>query len=297
MTTPKKEITIAFDYELIELTLEKIMPIRIVSKAIQDSTKFQQILSSIKEVGIIEPLVVKPEGKANKIYILLDGHLRLAALKVLGYKSTICLISTDDESYTYNKYINRIAPIQQHKMILRAVERGVPEEKIAKALNLKIQSIAKRRNLLKGICPEAAEMLKDKIIAFSVFAALRKMKPVRQIESITIMEKIGDYTTAQARALLVYTPKEQLCKPDKPKTITGLSLERITQMESEMKSLHREFLLNEKKYKTDVFNHTLAIGYLRKLLQNNRIVKYLDQHHSSILSEFQRMLQESQTNQ
>ena len=95
------------------------------------------------------------------------------------------------------------------------------------------------------------------------------------------------------KLLVDYTPKEQLCKPERPKTITGLSLEQITQMESEMKSLQREFRLNEKKYKTDVFNHTLAIGYLRKLLQNTRIVKYLDQHHAGILSEFQRMLQES----
>ena len=53
-----------------------------------------------------------------------------------------CLVSTDDEAFTYNKRISRLAAVQEHKMILRAIERGVPEEKIAKALNINVQSVA-----------------------------------------------------------------------------------------------------------------------------------------------------------
>jgi hypothetical protein len=34
-------------------------------------------------------------------------------------------VSTDDEAFTYNKRISRIAPIQEHRMILKAIERGV----------------------------------------------------------------------------------------------------------------------------------------------------------------------------
>jgi hypothetical protein len=44
-------------------------------------------------------------------------------------------------------------------MILKAVERGVPEERIAKALNVDVHSIVRKRRLLEGICHEVAEIL------------------------------------------------------------------------------------------------------------------------------------------
>ena len=70
-----------------------------------------------------------------------------------------CIISTDDESYTYNKRINRLAAIQEHRMIRRAIERGAPEEKIAEALGLEVASIHRRSRMLNGICREAIEIL------------------------------------------------------------------------------------------------------------------------------------------
>jgi len=42
--------------------------------------KYQQILASVREVGIIEPLIVFPQDRKSEMYILLDGHLRLAVL-------------------------------------------------------------------------------------------------------------------------------------------------------------------------------------------------------------------------
>ena len=54
----------------------------------------------------------------------------------------VCLVSTDDEAFTYNKRVNRIAIIQEHRMILKAIERGVPEERIAKALNIDVKASA-----------------------------------------------------------------------------------------------------------------------------------------------------------
>ena len=67
-------------------------------------------------------------------------------------------------------------------MILNAVKKGVSEERLARALNVDIASIRKKRNLLVGICPEAAELLKDRHVPINVFAELRFMKPLRQID-------------------------------------------------------------------------------------------------------------------
>ena len=93
-----------------------------------------------REVGLIEAPVVAP-FKKEKGYPLLDGHLRIMALKELGVERVSCLISSDDETYTYNKYINRLSAIQEHRMIVKAVQSGVSEEKLARALNLEISTI------------------------------------------------------------------------------------------------------------------------------------------------------------
>lgn len=277
-------IKIAFGSDLLELALDQLVPTKLVRKATHSSVKFKQILSSIKEIGIIEPLIVKRQGKSK--YILLDGHLRLAALKELSFRQVTCILSTDDETFTYNKYVNRVAAIQEHRMILRAIQRGVSEEKIARALNVDVRSISLKRDLLRGICPEVTEMLKDKIVSVTVFTVLRRLKPVRQIEAVKLMEDANVYTVAYARALLAATPNAQLIDPAKPKKVNGLSAEQMARMEAEMQSLQREYQLIEESYGTDVLNHTLAITYLRSLLNNKRITKYLDQHHSNMLVAF-----------
>jgi ParB-like chromosome segregation protein Spo0J len=96
--------------------------------------------------------------------MLVDGHLRHAALSDLGNSEAPCLIADDDEAFTYNKRVNRLATIQEHYMIVKAIERGVSEEKLAKALNVDIKRIKTKRTLLDGVCPEVAEMLKDKSV-------------------------------------------------------------------------------------------------------------------------------------
>ena len=86
-------------------------------------------------------------------YLLLDGHLRIDVLKDMGQTDVTCLVSTDDEAFTYNKRVNRLAMIQEHKMILKAIERGVPEERIAKALNVDVQSIRAKAAASGGNLP------------------------------------------------------------------------------------------------------------------------------------------------
>ena len=286
-----EDIRIGFDTETIELKIEQIMPLKILTPGAKESKRYKQILTSIKEVGVIEPPVVSPETKSKNRYILLDGHMRIQALKDIGETTVLCLVSTDDESFTYNKHINRISPIQEHLMILRAVERGVPEEKIAKALDVNVGHIASKRSLLEGICEEAADMLKDKMVASRVFYILKKITPLRQIEIATLMNDAGNYTGSYAQALLAATPKDQMVNPEKPKKIKGISDEQMARMESEMTALQREYLLIEENYGGDVMNLTLARGYLSSLLANAKVVRYLAQHHAEVLAQFQKILE------
>ncbi|MGE4312899.1 MAG: plasmid partitioning protein RepB C-terminal domain-containing protein [Pseudobdellovibrionaceae bacterium] len=286
---PKTEIKAGFDSTTIDLAIDNIIPLKIVSAAARKSQKFLQIAASIREVGVIEPPVVSRDPQSRTRFILLDGHMRLEALKDMGETEVTCLISTDDEAFTYNKHINRLSTVQEHRMILRAIERGVPEEKIAQALNIDVRSIIRKRDLLVGICSEAADLLKDKMVAVATFPILRRMKAFRQIEAVTLMNDAGVYSKSYANALLAATPKDQLTDPEKPKKVNGLDEEQMARMESEMESLQREYRLIEENYGRDVLNLTLAKGYLGTLMGNARIVRYLAQHHADILAQFQKL--------
>ena len=285
----KAEIKTGFADTTIDLRLDQIIPLKTVSASALKSPKYSQIVASIREIGIIEPPVVSRDAQSRGRYILLDGHLRLEALKELGEMEVTCLVSTDDEAFTYNKHISRLSTIQEHRMILQAIKRGVPEEKIAKALNIDAKSIVSKRDLLKGICPEAVDMLKDKMVAAATFPILRRMKAFRQIEAVALMNDSNVYSYTYAQALLAATPKGQLTNPEKPKKIKGLDEEKMARMESEMESLQGEYRLIEESYGKNVLNLTLAKGYLATLVANTRITRYLTQHYPEISVQFQKI--------
>lgn len=50
---------------------------------------------------------------------MLDGHIRLAALRELGRREVPCLVATDDEAYTYNNRINRLSTNTSKVDVLR----------------------------------------------------------------------------------------------------------------------------------------------------------------------------------
>lgn len=278
--------------EIVSVPLDRIAPTRPLSKDIHKTRKFRTILASVRDVGIIEPLAVFPDkgegGMPN--YILLDGHLRLEALRQIGENKTLCLVSTDDESFTYNRRVSRLSAVQEHKMIVKAIERGVSQERIAIALDVDVKRIRERQNMLHNIAPEAAELLKDKMIGIQVFALLRKMKPMAQIEAVEMMISANRFTVAYAKVLLASMPSEKLLSPDKKNVLKGVSPEDIARMEREMERLQQEYGNVEEVLGDTMFTLVVAKGYLSKLLKNDAIADYLNRHHGPMLSELRTVM-------
>jgi len=242
----------------------------------------------VREVGIIEPLIVFPQdGKSAIYYLLLDGHVRLEVLKQIGQTHARCLIATDDETYTYNKRVNQMAPIQEHVMILKAIKGGVSEERIAKVLNVDVASIRQKRDLLDGICKEVAEILKTKHMSPKAFFFLKKMNPMRQIEVAELLVTANNFSVPYIKALLAATHPEMLVDPEKYNTVEGLTPEQVAKMQKEMEVLQRDLKIVEESHGDEVLNLVLARGYLAKLFGNASVVRYLAQHYADILRELQ----------
>jgi ParB-like chromosome segregation protein Spo0J len=285
------QLTLAFLPDPLSIALDLILPSRKASAGILVTRKFLQIQSSIKAVGIIEPLTVGPADKKTGHRILIDGHLRLLALRTLEQSEAPCLESTDDESYTYNTRINRLSSIQEHLMLRRAVERGVTAKRLADALDLDISSITRKLTLLDGICAEAATILKDQQFSANLGSVLRKMKPTRQVECVELMVSANNVTMAYANALFAATPASQLMDASKAKKVAGVSAAQMANMEREMGNLQDQYKLAEQNFSQDVFQLFLARTFLSKLLANVEVDRYLQQHHADILTEFKSIVE------
>ncbi|ATE58999.1 plasmid partitioning protein RepB C-terminal domain-containing protein [Thauera sinica] len=284
------QTTLGFVPDPLTLPLDRILPSRKSPEGILASRKFKQIVASIQEIGLIEPLSVGKADKAGQ-HILLDGHMRLLALQQLEFTDAPCLVSTDDESYTYNNRINRIPSIQEHHMLRRAVESGVTPERLAKALNVDISQIYKKVSLLDGICPEVVEMLKDQHFAANLGSVLRKLKPIRQVECVELMLTANNMTVTYATALLAATPPHLLVGETKPRKMRGITAEQMARMEREMGSIQGQLKLVEKSYGQDVLILVLARGYLGKLIDNKTVFRFLSQRQPDVLAEFENTIQ------
>jgi ParB-like chromosome segregation protein Spo0J len=70
-------VRIAFEPRVRLLSLEKLLPSKILPTATMESVKYKRIAASVAEVGVVEPLVVAQAG-VDGVYTLLDGHVRLS---------------------------------------------------------------------------------------------------------------------------------------------------------------------------------------------------------------------------
>lgn len=285
-------VKVAFEKQIVVLPLDIIVPQKEITKSHRGGKFYRQLAASLKHIGLIEPLVVYPRGPGD--YLLLEGHVRLEILKSIGVKEAKCLLSTDDEAYTYNRHVNYIPPISQHFMLLEALKTGLTEERIATALNVSLASIRAKRDLLNGICPEVVQILMNKHISPQVFSILRKMKPIRQIEAAEHMVAGGIYTIPFAKALLAVTKPEMLeGSAATSKKVQATSMAARSMLEEENEFLLRDLKLVEESYGTDVLTLTVACGYLDRLLKNSKIERYLARHHTDILQTLQKMLSDN----
>lgn len=276
----------AFEDRTVVIPLDAVMPLRTLAPDLRQSVRWKRIAASIAEVGVIEPIVVSSKSGKAGAWLLLDGHVRVAILRDRGETEARCLVALEEDPFTYNKRVSHLATIQEHYMIMRALDRGVPERKIADALNLDVARIRRQRTMLDGVCPEAVDMLKERHLPAGVFAVLKRMNAARQVEAVELMISCGNLTTTYAGALLAGTRQADLARPEKPKKVRGLSAEQMARMEREMATLQSDFKSVEATYGNDILELVVASGYVAKLLRNPAVERYLAERHAEILEEF-----------
>ena len=188
--------------EGLDIPLVRLRPLRErkVSKR-----EFNRILCSIKAVGLIEPLVVYREGDD---YVILDGVQRYRALLELGVEVAPCILGPQREAFTGNRMVNRVSPVQEHRMIEKSLEE-VDEASIAAALGIATIGHRLKKTLLKRLHPDVAAAFDQGKINRVCAREFTHVRPARQKEILDAMAGYKDYSTAFVRTLVVKTPPHQ----------------------------------------------------------------------------------------
>jgi hypothetical protein len=285
--TPRP-VAMGFEQRCVHVSTGSLRPNKTLAPTVRKSKKYAQIVASVRAIGLVEPIVVIQHPAEAGAYIVVDGHVRLEALRDCGIETTQCLVARDDEGFTYNRRYNGLAVVQEHRMIVRALDQGVPAEDLASALGMSVDTIRARFRLLKGICDEAAAILSDKQCALGVFDVLRKMKPFRQIDAATRMNDFNNHSTKFALAMLESTPSDQLVEPLAKGKRSG-SANANARLEREVAALQVETRLYDQNYGRDTLQLMMIVTYLHGLLTDAAIVLWLSQNRRDYLTEFKKI--------
>lgn len=279
-----------FADELLWLPISSIAPRRVVTLRQRQSIQYQRLLASLRMVGLVEPLVVFPRSDAKGCFLLLDGHLRLMALRRLRHEPIPCLVAYSDEGFTYNQLINRLSPDQARRLVGCALHSGVSEEHLGKAIDADMRAPLRKRLNFQGIAPEVIDELTKRAIAPATIDILRKLVPSRQIAAVAWMARTGTYTTNVARSLLLASKEEELASPVAVQRMARISAAAIARIRRNTHGSQRAWRRAETAYSEDVMQLIIAAPSFRKLIENQQIRTYLAAHHGDTFDHIRSML-------
>lgn len=280
-------VSYCFERNSVKFKIDDLIPTKKPPINVKNSKKYLQIKKSINSIGIIEPIVVYLDSKLGKIKIL-DGHLRIEALKELGETEAICLVSTIYDTYTPNSKVSRITIIQEQKMIRKALKSGVSIEKLSEALGISIDILKGKINLLDGIDPEVVNLLANQNVPKATFNVLRKMKNIRQIECACIMNNMENYSEKFSLSLLHNTQPNLLVDGQQGNDKEG-HRKTIDRLEREMAQVHIESEKLKESYGENTLRLVIMKSHIQKLLENTKILHWLLDNKNELLVELKKI--------
>ncbi|MDQ0630981.1 ParB/RepB/Spo0J family partition protein [Pantoea agglomerans] len=278
-------IKCCFNEETVSLNISDLLPTKKMPLNYDRSEKFIQIKCTLKAIGLIEPILIYIDGDKNEIKIL-DGHLRIEALKELGETKVECLVSTVYDTYTPNTKVNQVTIIQIQKMLKDAIKAGVPIELLSSSLNVSVESLKGKISILNGISPKVIEILNDKNVPKATFQALKKMVPLRQLECANLMIKFDNFSKNFSHSLLQSSPKETLVETLSKTPASKEGHKKIIErLEKEMAHVHVDADKLKETYGSNSLKLTIIISHIKTLLENQVLFRWMHKNKPDLLNE------------
>lgn len=280
-------INYCFDKNPIKIKVDDLLQTKTSPQNVKNSKKYLQIKKSINIMGIIEPVLVYQDTKNGKIKII-DGHLRVEALKELGETEVVCLVSTIYDTYTPNSKVSRITIIQEQKMIKKALKTGASVEKLSEALGISIDNLKGKVKILDGIEPEVVNLLSNQNVPKATFFNLKKMKKIRQIECANIMNNMENYSKKFSLSLLHNTQPNLLVNGQHEPDKEG-HRKTIDRLEREMAQVHIESEKLKDSYGENTLRLVIIKSHIQKILENTKVLHWLLDNKNELLVELKKI--------
>ena len=197
-----------------EMTLSDLHPFEGHPFKVLDDELMEQTVESIKQIGVVSPLIVRPDPEGG--YEILSGHRRLHAAQLAGLETVPVIVKEmdDDAAIIFmvdsNLQRENILPSERafsYKMKLEAMKHqgeraDLQPETTSRQLGEKLQtSVAvmseemgesqrqiQRFIRLTNLIPEILDMVDEKKLAFNPAVELSYLKPSEQKEFLEAMD-------------------------------------------------------------------------------------------------------------
>lgn len=266
-----------------DIPIEKLIPLNERRINLKTNRGYHKIVSSIKSIGLIQPLCVYRE---NGHYVILDGFLRLIALKQFGVTTVPCIVYQTKEAYTFNRMVNRLSPYQQSRMLRKSLEI-LDHEEIEKVLGIKSLKFRLGTDLYEHLHPKVIKKLDYNKITRKCAAELTYVNKDRQLEILLEMKKCNDFSISFGRVLVIKTSPKQRNKKKKTRRTWSEDSDKKQELVGRLRKVQERydfFSTLYQQYTTDL----LRLGiYVRKLITNDEIRAYLAGAFPDILKCFE----------
>lgn len=138
--------------EVVEISVEDIIPNRFQPRLTFDPEALNDLASSIKEHGIIQPLVVR---RLQDKFEIIAGERRFKAASLIGLKTVPCIIMNlnDNESAEVaiieNIQRKEMTPLEEAKSFKKLLDNGyLTQEELAKRMGKSQSAISNKLRLL-----------------------------------------------------------------------------------------------------------------------------------------------------
>jgi len=144
-----------------------------------DEAKLDELAESIKEIGLLQPILVRPMGD---FFEVVAGHRRLLATRKIGLDPVPCLImdaagheQSVAEKLHENLYRHDLTPIEEAAVYAEAFEQLLDTDKVAAVVH-RSRAVVERRLHLLELDDRVRDALADGKIPLGVAEELDKVK-------------------------------------------------------------------------------------------------------------------------
>jgi ParB family chromosome partitioning protein len=161
---PAEEASAGPERTLLRIPLSSIRPNPFQPRMVMDEAEIEELAASIREVGLLQPILVKPSGAG---YELIAGERRWRAARKADLREIPALVVDVDESTQHllalveNLQRRNLSAVEEGKSLSDLIERtGMSQTELARRLGRSQASVANKIRLLK-LDPAVQQLVVD----------------------------------------------------------------------------------------------------------------------------------------